>query len=92
MVKLFALFAGLLASGGALAQAPAPLPEPNDVARVLVAAPWELSNPDRDRRCQVTFRLDPAPPGRAISFAPACGVAFRISGRPWHGFSAATIP
>ena len=77
MSKLLVAIAILTLSGAsALAQAPAPLPEPNDVARVLVGAPWELSNPDRDRRCQVTFKLDPAPPGRAISFAPACGVAF----------------
>jgi len=75
MLKLFALLAGLLAASVALAQTQ-PLPEPNDAARVLVAAPWELSNPDRDRRCQVTFRLDPAPPGRTLALAPACGVAF----------------
>ena len=75
MLKLFALLAGLLAASVALAQTQ-PLPEPNDAARVLVAAPWELSNPDRDRRCQVTFKLDAAPPGRAIMFAPACAVAF----------------
>jgi hypothetical protein len=75
--RLFAITVCLLAlSDRSLAQAPTPLPEPNDVARVLVAAPWELSNPDRDRRCQVTFKLDPAPPGRALTLAPACGVAF----------------
>src|SRR3954469_64755 len=57
------------------AQAQAPLPEPNDAARALVGV-WELSNPDRDRRCNLTFKLDPAPPGRSVTLAPACGVAF----------------
>ena len=37
MLKLVPVMAGLLAAIVALAQAPAPLPEPNDVARVLVA-------------------------------------------------------
>ena len=63
----------LAASGIALAQGP--LPEPNDAARALVGV-WELSNPDRDRRCTVTFKLDPAPPGRALTLAPACALAF----------------
>ncbi|HKS60158.1 MAG TPA: hypothetical protein VJT13_00570, partial [Xanthobacteraceae bacterium] len=77
MSKQLAALAILMLSGAsAFAQTPAPLVEPNDAARVLVAAPWELSNPDRDRRCQVTFRLDPAPPGRTLALAPACGVAF----------------
>ena len=44
--------------------------------RARWSASWELSNPDRDRRCQLTFKLDPAPPGRALSLAPACAVAF----------------
>ena len=57
----------------ALAQTP--LPEPNDAARALVGA-WELSNPDRDRKCQITFRLDPAPPGRALAFSSACATMF----------------
>ena len=60
---------------GAFAQAPQPLPEPNDAARALVGG-WELSNPDRDRRCQITFRLDPAPPGRAPTLSSACAAAF----------------
>src|SRR5882672_4404740 len=65
----------LATSSVTLAQAPGPLPEPNDAARALVGV-WELSNPDRDRRCNVTFKLDAAPPGRSVMLAPACGVAF----------------
>lgn len=74
MLKLFAVLSGLLAAGGAFAQAQ-PLPEPNDTARALVGV-WELSNPDRDRRCTVTFKLDAAPPGRSVTLQPACAVAF----------------
>jgi len=74
--RLFAAICCLLAlTGSALSQAPQPLPEPNDAARALVGV-WELSNPDRDRRCQLTFRLDPAPPGRAVTLAAACAIAF----------------
>ena len=64
----------LLGLCGARAQAQ-PLPEPNDAARALVGA-WELSNPDRDRKCQITFRLDAAPPGRGLTFSSACAIMF----------------
>ena len=49
-----------LVGTGALAQTQ-PLPEPSEAARALVGV-WELSNPDRDRRCQLTFKLDPGRP------------------------------
>jgi hypothetical protein len=65
----------VLVSFPALAQAPVPLPQPIEAARNLVGV-WELSNPDRDRRCQMTFRLDPAPPGRAVALGPNCATAF----------------
>jgi hypothetical protein len=71
--RLFVCTISVLVGTGALAQAP--LPEPNDAARALVGA-WELSNPDRDRRCQITFRLDPAPLGRALTFSSACATMF----------------
>jgi hypothetical protein len=64
----------LLTATNALAQAPAP-PAPSDAARALVGA-WELSNPDRDRRCTLTFRLDPVPQGRAVTLGPTCAAAF----------------
>jgi hypothetical protein len=69
------LACAILAQSGAVALAQAPLPEPNDAARALVGV-WELSNPERDRRCLVTFRLDAASPGRALSFSSACAAAF----------------
>jgi hypothetical protein len=59
----------------ALAQSAPPLPAPSDAAKALVGV-WEISNPDRDRRCQATFKLDPAPPGRFVGFAGNCAAAF----------------
>ncbi len=64
----------------ALAQAPqtpppAGGPPPSDAMRNLVGT-WELSNPDRDRKCQLTFKLDPAPPGRAVQLSQTCAAAF----------------
>ena len=61
--------------GGGRLRADTTAAEPNDAARALVGA-WELSNPDRDRKCQITFRLDPAPPGRALTFSSACAAMF----------------
>jgi hypothetical protein len=75
MMRIVAIGVSLLMAGPALAQAPAPLPAPSDAARALVGA-WELSNPDRDRRCQLTFKLDAAAPGRSVGLAPNCATAF----------------
>ena len=50
-------------------------PAPSDAARALVGV-WELSNPDRDRRCTLTFKLDPAPQGRVVTLGPTCAAAF----------------
>ena len=57
----------------ALAQIPAP--QPSDAARALVGV-WELSNPDRDRKCQLTFKLDTSGPGRSVTLSSACGTIF----------------
>jgi hypothetical protein len=62
-----------LFSSVALAQAPQS--QPSDAARALVGV-WELSNPDRDRKCQLTFRLDAAGPGRGMTQSAACAAAF----------------
>lgn len=50
-------------------------PQPSDAARALVGV-WELSNPDRDRKCQLTFKLDTAGPGRTVALSSACAAAF----------------
>jgi len=62
-----------LLATAALAQAPQS--QPSDAARALVGV-WELSNPDRDRKCQLTFRLDASGPGRGVSQSSACAGAF----------------
>ena len=65
-----------VAGTSALAQAPSPLPEPNDAARALVGV-WELSNPGP--RPQMPAHL-PARPGaartRADASRAACAIAF----------------
>ena len=75
IVRLLAGAVLCVAAGAAFAQAPPALPPPSDAAKALVGV-WELSNPDRDRRCQFTFKLDPAPGGRFIGFAGNCAAAF----------------
>jgi hypothetical protein len=52
-----------------------PTPSVSDAAKDLVGA-WEISNADRDKRCAVTFSIDPAPGGFRLEFDPACGSAF----------------
>src|ERR1043166_6545156 len=67
--------AGLIAASALSASAQAPPPAPSEAAKALVGT-WELSNPDRDRRCQLTFKLDAAAPGRSVTLAPNCAMAF----------------
>jgi hypothetical protein len=74
MMRFLAGVLLLLCADLAIAQQ-APAPPPSDAARALVG-PWELSNPDRDRRCTLTFRLDPVPQGRAVTLGPTCAAAF----------------
>ena len=71
MLKYLIVFC-LLATD-ALAQATPP--QPSDAARALVGI-WELSNPDRDRKCQLTFKLDTAGPGRGVALSTGCAAAF----------------
>jgi hypothetical protein len=66
-------FACLLACSSNSARAQAP--QPSDAARALVGV-WEFSNPDRDRRCTLTFKLDAAGPGRAVTLGGACATTF----------------
>ena len=62
----------VLSAGLAYAQ---PAPPASDAAQAMVGA-WELSNAERDKRCAVTFSLDPAPGGLKLEFDPACAAAF----------------
>jgi hypothetical protein len=47
----------------------------SEAAQGMVGA-WEISNVDRDRRCPLTFSVEPAQGGYRIEFDPACPTAF----------------
>jgi Protease inhibitor Inh len=46
----------------------------SEFAKDLVATAWEISNSDRDKRCPVTFSVDPAPGGFKLELDPACTI------------------
>lgn len=70
LLPVHLLLATLLVMGAAL-PARAQAPAPSEAVRNMIGA-WELSNVARDLRCVVSFRLDPAPPGRALGFEGDC--------------------
>src|SRR5215831_7426552 len=72
MGRVHILAAALLAFSCGLARAQAPVSE---AAKEIVGA-WEISNADRDRRCAVTFSVDPAPGGFKLDLEADCGLAF----------------
>jgi hypothetical protein len=55
------------------AHAQAPL---SDDAKAMAAGTWEFSNADRDKRCTLTFRTDPAAAGMRLEFDSACAGLF----------------
>ena len=65
----FALAALGVAALAATARAQAPL---GDAAKAMANGTWELSNADRDKRCTVTFRTDPAAAGMRLEFDKGC--------------------
>lgn len=69
-----ALLGAALVLGTAVLPAGAQAPG-GDPATLMVGA-WELSNSDRDKTCGITFRLDPAGPGRALDFDKTCPEMF----------------
>jgi Protease inhibitor Inh len=72
MIYRFILTAALVASATpALAQAPAP----SDSAKAMAGA-WEMSNADRDKTCNMNFKLAPAGANYALDMDKACGEAF----------------
>jgi len=50
-------------------------PQLPEAAKDLVAGAWEISNSDRDKRCPVTFSVDPAPGGFRVDLDAACTIA-----------------
>jgi hypothetical protein len=55
-------------------QAPQPAPQAEDTSKGMNGV-WELSNSDRDRVCNLTFKPEPARNGARLDFDPACGEA-----------------
>jgi hypothetical protein len=56
---------------GARAQAPL-----SDEAKAMADGTWEFSNADRDKRCVLTFRTDPAAAGMRLEFDRGCAGLF----------------
>jgi len=54
-------------AAGAHAQAPL-----SDEAKAMADGTWEFSNADRDKRCLLTFRTDPAAHGMRLEFDRGC--------------------
>jgi hypothetical protein len=69
-VSILAFLALIAGCGIAAAQS-----EPSEAAKGMVGN-WEISNVDRDRRCPLTFAVDPAPGGLKVELDPACLTAF----------------
>ena len=66
-VLTFALTVGLVPTWAA--------PAVTDAAREMVGG-WELSNAERDKRCPVTFSLDPAYGAFKLALDPTCARVF----------------
>ena len=69
--SLIALLALVGLVGGAHAQAPL-----SDEAKGMTEGTWEFSNADRDKRCMLTFRTDPAAVGMRLEFDRGCAGQF----------------
>jgi hypothetical protein len=72
MVRGILLLAALVLTATAGARAEG---APNEAAQGMVGG-WEMSNADRDRRCPLTFSVEPAPGGYRVEFDPGCPTAF----------------
>ena len=72
MVRSVALLAALILTMAATALAEGAVSE---AARNMVGG-WEMSNADRDRRCPLSFSVEPAPGGYKIDLDATCPTAF----------------
>ena len=69
--SLIAVLGLIAAVAGAHAQAPI-----SDEAKAMAEGTWEFSNADRDKRCMLTFRTDPAAAGMRLEFDKGCAALF----------------
>jgi Protease inhibitor Inh len=69
LVLVLALVLGVT---NARAQTGAP---PSDAVNSMLGG-WEMSNADHDKTCIITFKLDPAGPGRALDLPKDCTTTF----------------
>jgi Protease inhibitor Inh len=69
--SLIAVLGLIAAIAGAHAQAPV-----SDEAKAMAEGTWEFSNADRDKRCMLTFRNDPAAAGMRLEFDKGCVALF----------------
>jgi Protease inhibitor Inh len=69
--SLIVLLASIAVVAGARAQAPL-----SDEAKAMAEGTWEFSNADRDKRCMLTFRTDPAATGLRLEFDRGCAGQF----------------
>jgi hypothetical protein len=77
MMRSVALLAALILTAfGGVARAESAV---SDLAQNMVGG-WEISNTDRDRRCPLSFSVDPVPGGFKIEFDPGCPTAFASLG------------
>jgi hypothetical protein len=74
-----AAFAAAALAATVHAQAPAQAPGQTtltDAAKAMSSGTWEFSNADRDKRCTVTFRTDPAAVGMRLELDKGCAALF----------------
>jgi hypothetical protein len=71
----FAAIAVMALAAAAHAQAPTTAPL-SDAAKAMTTGTWEFSNADRDKRCTLTFRADPAAVGMRLEFDKGCTALF----------------
>jgi len=48
----------------------------SEAAKAMTTGTWEFSNADRDKRCTLTFRADPAAVGMRLEFDKGCVALF----------------
>jgi len=77
VIRRAALALAALASLATGARAQTPL---TDEAKAMTGGTWELSNADRDKRCTVTFRTEPAAAGMRVEFDKGCAGVFPFIG------------